>query len=232
MSKPAPDFFTKEHAERYDERNRKLAPLGDNLHFLIGLVLENLPARAKILSVGAGTGAEILSLAKAFPGWTFVAVEPSWSMLEVCRERLRESGFADRCEFVHGFAEDLPKQADFDAVLAVFVAHFVKRDQRTGFFRNMTERLKTGGYLVNAEIGFDLDAKEFPPMLRNWTSIQRLMGGTPESLATLPKQLREILTVLPPAETESVLREAGIGLPVRFFQAFMISAWYGVKDPA
>ena len=55
------------------------------------------------------------------------------------------------------------------------------------------------------------------------------MGATPESLAALPAQLRDVLAVLPPAETETLLRQSGIETPVRFFQAFMISGWYGTK---
>lgn len=118
-------------------------------------------------------------------------------MLNVCRERLENAGVAARCEFVHGYVHDLPKQPNFDAVLSILVAHFVKRDDRLSLFQNMTDRLRTGGYLVNAEISFGLDSPEFPPMLSNWESIQALMGGTSESLAALPKVLRETLTVLP-----------------------------------
>lgn len=224
------DFFTEELARRYDERNAKLAPIAQSLHFLTGLVLENLPAHAKILSVGAGTGADILSLAQAFPEWTFVAVEPSAAMLAICRERMQNAGIADRCELVHGFVQDVPVRAEFDAAVALLVAHFVQRDERREFFRNMTARLRPGGTLVNAEISFDLDSADFPLMLRNWQSVQRLMGGTPESLQGLPKQLREVLAVLAPSETESILRASGIATPLRFFQAFMISAWYGMKS--
>lgn len=230
MTKPPSDYFTAEHAQHYDELNSKLAPISDNLHFLIRLILEDLPPYSKILSVGAGTGAEILSLANAFPNWSFVAVEPSLSMLDVCKARMRNAGLSDRCEFVHGFAHDLPAQADFDAAMAVLVAHFVKREERLAFFKTIIDRLQPGGYLVNAEISCDLDSAEFPAMLRNWQAMQTFRGGTPESLSALPQQLKEVLAVLSPGETESVLRESGIDLPVRFFQAFMICAWYGVKN--
>ena len=40
MSKPETvDFFSKEQSLHYDERNRKLAPIADNMHFLIRLAL-------------------------------------------------------------------------------------------------------------------------------------------------------------------------------------------------
>lgn len=229
MAKPSTDFFSQEHAERYDERNKKLAPISENLHFLIKLLLEKLPAHAKILSVGAGTGAEILTLAKNFSTWSFVAVEPSLSMLNVCHKRIQDAGFADRCEFVHGFAEDLPAGESFDAALTILVAHFIKRDERISFFKNLVSRLRPGGYLVNAEISFDLGSTEFASMLENWESVQKLMGATPESLKILPQQLRDVLTIFSPLETERLLRACGLNLPIRFFQSFMISAWYAKK---
>lgn len=86
-----PNFFSKEASQSYDERNSKLAPISDSMHFLIRLVLKDLPSRSRILCVGVGTGAEILSLSKAFPEWTFFGLDPSAEMLEVCTERLSRS---------------------------------------------------------------------------------------------------------------------------------------------
>lgn len=229
MNKKPVDFFTEEAAQVYDEKNSKLLPISGCVHFLIGLILKDLPARARILCVGAGTGAEILTLSRTFPEWSFVALEPSLAMLNVCRERIESAGVADRCEFVHGYVQDLPGEPIFDAALSVFVAHFVAREERSKFFRHMTDRLRSDGYLINVEISFDLDSVEFPSMLKNWEAVQTLMGATPDSLATLPKQLKEVLTVIPPQETEALLRDSGIGCPVRFFQALMIHGWYGKK---
>ncbi|WP_413288389.1 class I SAM-dependent methyltransferase [Bdellovibrio sp. HCB337] len=230
MSKPTPDFFNKEAAQKYDERNSKLSRISDCLHFLMGLALKDLPARSRVLCVGVGTGAEILSLAQAYPEWTFVALEPSLDMLNVCRERMKNAGLEDRCEFVHGYVQDLPRTQPFDAALSVLVAHFIKRDERLSFFQHMSSHLRTGGYLVNSEISFDLNSAEFPMMLKGWEQVQTMMGATPESLALLPTVLRETLTVLPPSETEALLRQSGISLPLRFFQAMMICGWYGKKE--
>jgi tRNA (cmo5U34)-methyltransferase len=223
-------YFNKDASRAYDEKNRRLAPIADGMHFLIHLLLQGLPARARILCVGVGTGAEILPLAEAFPEWTFLGLDPSAEMLEVCAERLNAAGVLERCELVHGYAQDAPPGEEFDAALSILVGHFVKRDERLGFYRNMTRRLRRGGYLVDTEISYDLTSPEFPSMLKNWGEVQRLMGATPESLASLPTVLREALTVLPPVEIESHLRQSGIAIPVKFFQAFMIAGWYGTKD--
>jgi tRNA (cmo5U34)-methyltransferase len=134
MSAPPTDFFTDELARKYDDRNSRLAPISECLHFLSRLILEDHPARSKVLSVGVGTGADILALAETFPGWSFVAVEPSLSMLNVCRERMESVGLLDRCEFIHGLADDLPSEPEFDVATALFVGHFVKREVRSSFY--------------------------------------------------------------------------------------------------
>lgn len=224
-------FFNDEASKSYDAKNSKLSAISDSLHFLIRLVLKDLPARSRILCVGVGTGAEILSLAKEYPEWQFVGIDPSEGMLKVCRERLTQAGVMDRCELIQGYAQDAPAGENFDAALSVLVAHFIPRAERLRYFQNMTSRLKKGGYLLNAEISFDLKSKEFSSMVDNWAKVQILMGGDPEKLAAvLPQTLKEVLSVLSPAETKDFLQQAGINMPVQFFQAFMIAAWYGKKD--
>ena len=93
----------------------------------------------------------------------------------------------------------------------------------------MSHRWRTNGVLINTEISFDLNSQEFPLMLINWEAVQLMMGATPESLANLSQVLREMLSVISPIETEKLLRQSDIHLPVRFFQAFMICGWYGTK---
>lgn len=229
MSQPAPNFFTKEHSQTYDERNSKLAPIADNMHFLIRLVLANLPVQANILCVGVGTGAEILSLAQAFPNCTFTGVDPSASMLEVCTNRLTQAGITHRCKLVHGYVNNVEEGANFDAALSILVAHFIKTEDRQSLFQNMVSRLKPNGVLINTEIAGDLDAPTFPDMLENWKQVQSLMGATPQSLDNLPKLMREVLTILSPHQTEDILRQSGISNPTCFFQAFLIHGWYGKK---
>jgi tRNA (cmo5U34)-methyltransferase len=220
--------FNRDASRTYDEKNSRLSPIVQNLHFLTGLILKGLPTRSRILCVGVGTGAEILSLAKEYPEWSFVGVDPSAAMLEVCKERLEQLGVSGRCELVHGYIQDVPSEG-FDAILCVLVGHFVGRDERSGFYGEMHKRLKEDGYLINAEISFDLDSDSFPSMLEHWRRIQALMGATQESLASLPQALRDMLTVLRPQDVEQFMKASGFVLPTRFFQSFMITGWYAKK---
>lgn len=228
VTPPASHFFNQEMAEAYDRRNAGLKPISDSLHFLMGLALKDLPADARVLCVGVGTGAEILSLAGVYPGWTFVGVDPSGEMLGVARHRLGEAGVMDRCELVEGYVGDVV-ETGFDAVISLLVAHFIQRKDRPGFYGAVHDRLKPGGRFLSAEISADLEAPDFPAMLEDWKQVQTLMGATPESLARLGDMMRDVLGVVPPAETEALWREAGFPLPVPFFQAFMIRGWHADK---
>lgn len=228
-SATSPNFFNQEIADAYDRRNSALAPISDSLHFLLRLVLADLPADARVLCVGVGTGAEILSLARVYPGWSFVGVDPSDEMLAVGRHRLEQAGVLDRCELLQGYAQDAPHDG-FDAAVSLLVAHFIKREDRRAFYSAIHDRLKPGGCFASAEISGDLDAPEFPEMLEDWKRIQGLMGATPESLTKLGGMMRDVLSVLTPTETEAFWEEAGFPRPVPFFQAFMIRGWHAVRS--
>lgn len=226
--RPAGGFFDQDVASAYDRRNDALAPISNNLHFLTRLVLADLPVDARVLCVGVGTGAEILSLAAAFPSWSFVGVDPSSEMLAVGRRRLEQAGVMGRCELVQGYVEDAPREA-FDAVVSLLVAHFIRAEGRPAFYAAIHDRLKRGGRFVSAEISGDLDAPEFPAMLEDWKQVQTLMGATPQSLAKLGGMMREVLGVLSPEDTQALWRAAGFAMPIPFFQAFMIRGWHAVK---
>ena len=84
-------IFNKQ-ASSYEQQWSKMASINDALYLLTSTVLSELPLKANILCVGAGTGAEILYLAQKFPEWHFTAVEPSTAMLDVFRRRAEEHG--------------------------------------------------------------------------------------------------------------------------------------------
>ncbi|ACT58137.1 class I SAM-dependent methyltransferase [Hirschia baltica] len=229
QSPPITDFFNADMAQAYDERNSKLAIIQQDIHFLINLVLDKLPDQARILCVGAGTGAEILALSRIHPQWRFVALDPSKSMLDVCRKRLEQENLLDRCEFIHGYVEDIEDVNAFDAVLSIMVAHFIPPDARTSYYKKIYNLLKPDAYFISTEISYDLESEQFHAMLENWGQIQKLMGATPESLENLPNTLRNILSVISPQATESMIKKAGFELPVQFFQNFMAYGWYAKK---
>jgi tRNA (cmo5U34)-methyltransferase len=223
-------FFDEKAAAAYDERNSKSAPIMENLHFLLRLVLKDIPADASILCVGVGTGADILGLAKNFPGWRFTGVEPSAPMLEVCRRRLEANGLASRTDLFEGYLGEMPGEKKFDAVLCLLVTHFLKDDKdRQALFDQMASRLKPAGYLVNAEICYDQSREDYPEILEKWLNLHKHSGATEESLAQMPRIMRETLGVIAPEKTESMMKKSGFAQPIQFFQSILIRGWYARK---
>lgn len=222
----SPQQFDQQKAANYEARWAPLAPLRESLHLQMRLILHGLPAEARVLCVGAGTGAELLALARAFPNWRFTAVDPSAPMLAVCQQLAVEAEISDRCEFLSCYAHELPPGEPYDAATSVLVSHFITdRAQRVAFYRELSARLRPGGWLVTA------DLTTSPPgqhenLYAVWQQMMRLTGATEEQIqAMLTTYGREVALLTIP-EMEALLAEAGFAAPVHFSQSLLIHAWY------
>ena len=114
------DSLFDQQAAGYDAQWARMAPIRESLHFLLEPVFADLPDDARLLCVGAGTGAEIAHLARRFARWQFLALDPSAQMIEVCRARAVRDGFADRCAFHVGLLDSLPQADTFDGAAFSF----------------------------------------------------------------------------------------------------------------
>jgi tRNA (cmo5U34)-methyltransferase len=228
MQRPeSPTFFDQNHASQYDKQFIKLAPLRDALHFLMGAVLLDLPAEARILCVGAGTGAELLHLAQKFPQWHFTAVDPSGPMLEICRRRAEESGIASRCTFHEGYLDSLPPTEAFDAATSILVSQFILApEERIRFFRGIADRLQPGGYLVNADLAAGATSHHYSDLLELWLRMMRGTGVPAEKLEGMRTAYGTSVALLPLNEISTMMTSAGFETPVLFLQTVLIHAWY------
>lgn len=226
-----------QQASGYDERWAKTAPIRDALHFLLGAVFARLPDDARVLCVGAGTGDEIGELAKRFPAWRFVAVEPSGAMLDLCRRKAEDGGFADRCRFHEGFLDSLPAdEASFDAATCFLVSQFIlDYDARVDFFRGIAARLRLGGVLASADLAADVTTPEYDALLGVWLDMLLSAGVPAAGLAQMREAYARDVAILPSARVASLIRSAGFDMPVLFHQAGLIHAWFANRagsDPA
>lgn len=224
---PSFTSFDREQAASYDDRFAKLQPLRDALHLVTAGVLLELPSDARILCVGAGTGAEILALGSRFPGWRFTAVEPSRSMLEVLREKAASAGILDRCELHEGYLDSLPETPPFHAATSFLVSQFVlDAEQRRGFFREIAKRLMPGGHLVSADLSADLGTEEYDRLFGVWGNLFAVCGFTPEQVGSVRNAYGNGVAVSPPGEIADLIASAGFETPLAILQTVMIRAWW------
>ena len=221
------NLFNAERAVSHDERFAKLAPMRDGLHFLMRIVLSELPSAARILCVGAGTGPELIDLAEAYPAWQFTAVDPSAPMLAVCRKQAEAHGFASRCSFHEGYVDSLPESEPFDAATCLLVSHFLTDpEQRRELYRQIAARVRPGGYLVNADLASDMSSPEFKSLIQVWVRMLKYSGMPDEEVEKFRSSCGKNVALLPPEEVASIISASGFDEPVLFAQTLLIHAWY------
>jgi tRNA (cmo5U34)-methyltransferase len=215
-----------QQAAGYDTQWAKTAPIKDCLHFLLDSMFFELPADARVLCVGVGTGVEMAYLAQRHPTWHFTAVEPSGPMLAVCRERAATQGFVDRCYFHEGYLDSLPDLQLHDAATCILVSQFILDSKaRSDFLRSVSRRLKAGGLLASADLASDVQSLEYEVLLRAWMSMMSSADISPENIERMRNAYANDVGVLSPTTVESIIEAGGFEQPVLFFQAGLMHAW-------
>lgn len=228
MAHSAPPVgFDEQQAAGYDDRFAKIGAVRDALHLQLRALLTVLPADARILCVGAGTGAEMLTLATHFPHWHFTAVEPSAPMMTLCQRRMAEHGFAARCAFHTGYIDSLPAGGPFHAATSLLVSHFITdRAARQDYFRHIAARLVPHGWLVTADLTGDQNSAEHARLEEAWFRLMKFTGMTDEQRAGLFAAYRKDVAFLPPGDFAALVASAGFEPPTLFHQTLLIRAWF------
>jgi tRNA (cmo5U34)-methyltransferase len=214
-------------APSYDKQWARMAPIRDGLYFLLKSIFTDLPADARILCVGVGTGAELAYLALTFPRWRFTAVDPSGAMLDVCRQRAETEGYASRCDFHEGYLDSLPIVDKHDGATCFLVSQFILvREARSEFFRAIANRLQPGGVLASSDLASDVGSNAYDVLLRAWLNVMTPAGIQPEGLERTRAAYAKDVAILPPKLVAAIIESAGFEPPVQFFQAGLMHAWF------
>lgn len=221
-----------QQAAGYDRQWAPMAPINACLYYLLDAVLADLPADARVLCVGVGTGKELAYLAERHPGWRFTAVEPSGAMLDICSSRMDEAGSASRCTFHEGYLDSLPEQAPHDAATCFLVSQFLLQPEaRTAFFAAIAARLLPGGILASTDLASDTRSREYEALLQAWMNMMGAAGIPPEGQARMRAAYASDVAVLPPDEVAAIVAAGGFDVPARFFQAGLIHGWFSRRAP-
>lgn len=226
---PLSTHFDAARAEVYDNQFAAMQPIKDAAHLLIQIQFAGLPADARILMAGAGTGAEARYLAARFPGWHFTLIDPSAPMLAVAKRHAEAEGFAERCTFIADYVAGAPLDAH-DAATSLLVSHFLtETETRQSFFEDIAARLKPGGLLFNLDLCADRQAATFPEALDLWLGILEQSGVPEEMRANWVSSFGRVFGVHGPSRLEALIEAAGFTPPAPVFQAAMMRGWTAAK---
>lgn len=215
-----------QQAAGYDRQWAGMTPIREALYLLLDALFVGLPADARILCVGAGTGAEIAHLAERFPGWRFTALDPSGAMLDVCRQRAERGGFAHRCDYHEGYLETLAADQDHDGATCFLVSQFLTEVQaRIGFFRQIAQRLTPGGLLANADLASDTQSSAYEVLLPSWMTLMSSAGVDAQMLERARAAYARDVAVLPAPQVADIIQAGGFTAPTQFFQAGLMHGW-------
>jgi tRNA (cmo5U34)-methyltransferase len=207
----------------YLEGPPRQVPGFESLHRMVSqLLAETMPENGRLLVLGAGGGLELKALAEAHPGWGFVGIDPSASMLELARQTA--SGSLDRIALHEAYIDAAP-EGPFDGAISLLTFHFIPPAERLETLRQLHLRLKPGAPLLLAHISFSQAEPERSQWIDRHVAYSAPSGTSPEQMAASREAIGTRLTILAPAEEEANLASAGFKGVALFYSGLSFRGW-------
>lgn len=215
------------HAAAYSAKIRALIPGYELLHQLSSeLLLATLPASARVLVAGSGTGEELLRYAAAAPGWQLSGIEPSADMNALAQARCEEAGLLARVQLLPGKVGEQPlPAASFDAATSLLVLHFLPDDgSKAAYLQTLAAALRPGGVLLLADLGGERGEAGFEQLFEAWYQ-QQCRSQTRRDRVELDfAHLRQHVYPLSAARRAELLQQAGLVPGPEYWRAFGLAA--------
>jgi tRNA (cmo5U34)-methyltransferase len=181
--------------------------------------------------VGVGSGSELVTLGRGRPGWRLTGVEPSDQMIRITGERLMRAGVHERVRIHHGYTDDVPTDARFDAATLVCVLHFLPDDgAKLALLRSIAARLRSGASFVLVDGHGSPGTPAFQRDWDGWMEFIRRKGLTGTELDAYRRQVEEGVHFVPERRLVELLEAAGFGRVHPFYRAFVFGGWLATRD--
>ena len=134
-------------SQEYDSGRRKFIPCFDEYYDLTTkFVASSINKPSRILDLGAGTGLLTSYWYRHFPEADFVLTDIAEEMLEVAKNRF--AGLKNVSYEVSNYKSELPA-GDFDVIISALSIHHLEKEEKSGLFRSLYEKLSPGGCFIN-----------------------------------------------------------------------------------
>ncbi|MBE0581643.1 class I SAM-dependent methyltransferase [Devosia sp.] len=216
-------YFDEQGAASYlDGPPRQVPGYAGLLRMTMLLLAERVPPDGRMLVLGAGGGLELKAFADGHAHWSFDGVDPSGPMLHLAAKTTAEH--AARIRLHEGYI-DIAPDGPFDGATCILVFHFMTPEQRLDALRQLRRRLKPGAPFVLAHISFPQAEPERSRWIARHVAFGAAAGLTPEQMDSARQAIGTRLTILDPAEEETLLRKAGFTDITQFYTAFSFRGW-------
>jgi len=225
MTKPYdPEKRFNDRAPVYDEEIEKIIPGYRALHDISHHILKSaLPKGACVLIAGAGTGKEAIEYALENPGWKITGFDIAEEMVKTASLKIKQDGLGGRIELVHGGISDI-MQEDFDGATSLLVMHFIPKEEKSKYLREICFRLKPGAKFILADVGGERNSPEFEEFLSAWESFQ-LQTREKKDVDEMLEHVRGNLNFITHDETISLLEDSGFRNIRHFWKSLLINGF-------
>lgn len=222
--------FGAEQVGKYDRRIRTRIPGYDIMHETARFLLESaLPEKGKVLVVGAGTGQEVVSYAKANPGWIVTGVDPTPAMLALAAQRVESEGLAERVRLHNGYVRDLPPSETYHGATSMLVMHFLPDNgTKEAYLRDISMRLEPGAPFILVDLEGEKGSEAFWQLFAAWKTLLVYNSEASQIEEYFEHVLRNIQFVSS-KRTEELLLQADFWKIQPFFKSLLCSGYVATK---
>lgn len=230
-----PGHFDDDRAAAYSERVQQVIPGYDTLHDLMRLVMDvYCPSDGHILSVGAGTGEEILRLGLHRAHRQFTGVDPSASMLALAKDRIDQTDIKGRARLVEGRVQDLESDILYDGATLMLALHFVPNipgsEGKLALLTEISKRLKPGASLFVADGLGDPNDPVFQETLELWHHWRKLRGIDDEAERKHSEEVLKRIPFVSLGTQKALLMQAGFRTIKPVYNALHIHGLLATKS--
>jgi tRNA (cmo5U34)-methyltransferase len=214
-------FSDPDAVARYVDNPPRMVPgYADMQRMAMLLLAERVPAKAKVLVLGAGGGLELKVFTESQPEWSFDGVDPSAAMLELARQTL--GNLADRTRLHEGLIDNAP-EGPFDGAVCILTLHFIERAERARTLQEVRRRLRPGAPFIVAHFSIPQDERDL--WLSRYAAFATASGIDRVQAESAKTGIGDHLPILSPEEDEALLREAGFTGVSLFYAGFTFRGW-------
>jgi tRNA (cmo5U34)-methyltransferase len=211
-------------AKQYDQSIVRSIPGYKVMHELVQSIAKRaLDNSSRVLSVGSGTGNELIDLTKKLKQGAFVGVDTSPAMCSMAKNRIEAAGLQSRIELICGEVTDLPF-GKFDLAMALLVMHFIPDDgSKKKFLTDIAACLNDGGIYIHADLVGQRGSDAFQQNLVAWHDFQLAHETPPNEVQDFFANRFPKVNVVTESRVIELLNESGFLVENIFFKALMVT---------